>query len=62
MQHHFHLDKIGFLRDLDGKRLIWLPAHLRGDQVVCCGGVIITGGGTGAVTFLHDLYSELDYI
>ena len=62
MSFRFLFDDQGFLRDRDGKRLVWIPAHLRGDEVVGCGGVIIVGGATGAMTFLYDLYSESDYI
>ena len=61
MQYRFSFDDLGFLRDLGGKRLVWIPAHLRGDQVVGCGEVIIVGGRSGPMTFLYDLYSESDY-
>ena len=58
MQYCFHFDDQGFLRDLDGKNLVWISAHLRSDEAVGCGGVIIFGGGTSAMTLLYDLYSE----
>ena len=62
MEHCFRLDDMGFLRDLDSKRLIWIPKHLRGYSVVSFEGGVVIGGSGGAMTFVYDLYPELDYV
>jgi hypothetical protein len=54
MRYHFHLDDMGFLRDFDGKILIWVPQHLRGEQVVSFASGVVIGGDSGAMTFVHD--------
>jgi hypothetical protein len=47
------VDELGFLRYSEGKRLIWLPAHLRGWSTGSARhGVIVVCGRTGAVTIV----------
>jgi len=47
------IDGSGFLHYCEGKRLLWLPAHLRGPEIVVGpDGSICIGGSIGAVTLV----------
>jgi hypothetical protein len=46
------IDTLGFLRDYQGKILVWLPAPLRGDTAIAPDGTIVIYGGSGAMTFV----------
>ena len=46
------VDSSGFLHSYSGKRLFWLPAHLRGRAHQGIHGTIVIAGSIGAVTFV----------
>ena len=51
------INDTGFLVSRDGQQLIWIPPHLRGNQisVYLSTGTVVIGGSNGNVTFIHFL-------
>lgn len=51
------IDDTGFLINGEGRQLIWVPAHLRGDRIAVhlssC--TVVIAGTNGAVTFIYFL-------
>jgi hypothetical protein len=50
---HLQIDTSGFLRNGE-TRLLWLPVTLRGYAIATRPPVIVIGGRSGTVTFIHD--------
>jgi hypothetical protein len=46
-------DAHGFLRYANGERLMWLPAHLRGNTITVFNDTVAVGGEGGAITFVR---------
>jgi hypothetical protein len=46
-------DGKGFLQYSNGERLVWIPAHLRGNSIAAFNYTVAIGGGSGAVTFVR---------
>lgn len=47
------IDDTGFLINGDEQRIIWVPAHLRGDKVDVHGKTVAIGGYIGSMTFIR---------
>ena len=49
------IDDTGFLINGDGHRLIWIPAHLRGNKIFVhlSTPTVVIGGDSGAITIIH---------
>lgn len=53
----FAIDNMGFLINGYERRVIWIPAHLRGYTIVAHANNVVIGGRSGAMTlirFNHD--------
>jgi hypothetical protein len=48
-------DADGFLQYSDGERLVWIPAHLRGESITAFNNIVAIGGQSGAITFIRTL-------
>ena len=51
------INDTGFLVSNDGQQLIWIPPHLRGDEigVYLSTGTVVIGGSNGSITIIHFL-------
>jgi hypothetical protein len=48
------LNESGFLQNFSGKRLVWIPKHLRGVVAASHNGTIAIGSLNGAMTIIKN--------
>ena len=47
------IDDMGFLITGDKQQVIWIPAHLRGDEIRFHANTVVIGGCNGSVTIIR---------
>ena len=47
------IDDMGFLINGNKQQVIWVPAHLRGNEIKIQANTVVIGGSNGAMTFIR---------
>ena len=47
------IDDMGFLINGHGQQVIWVPGHLRGNEIRVRANTVVIGGYSGAMTFIR---------